>query len=187
MVVLTMTRDRAAWAKMDRDLRTAVANYPTVTERAMRVVVRWLQRQVKTGITRGAPGGRRLAANTPATIRRKGSGRPLIDSTALRSAIVQNVSRRGRVVTGAVGVQKFKQHPSGRGRTVARIATFQEFGFQHVTAGRFIRRRFLLPVLIREAPEIQKLFGRVWSAGAARRMRIRGPVRPKIGRGIVRV
>ena len=55
-----------------------------------------------------------------------------------------------------------------------------------LSAGRFLRRRFLLPVLIRESPEIQKLFGRAFSAGAARRMRIRGPIRPKIVRGIVR-
>lgn len=184
--VLTMSRDAKAWAKMQQDLAIAAAGIGDVSMRAMRVVARWLQRQVKTGITRGQPGGRPLKANAQATIRRKGTSRPLIDSGTMRDSIVRSVTRRGPVVTGAVGVAKYKQHPSGRGRTVARIAMFHEFGFSHVTAGRFIRRRFLLPVLVRESGEIQKLFARFFSAGAARRLRIRGPIRPKIVRGIVR-
>lgn len=184
--ILTMSRDAKAWARVQQDLAIAAAGIGDVSMRAMRVVTRWLQRQVKTGITRGLPGGRPLKRNAQATIRRKGSARPLLDSGTLRNSLTRSVTRRGRVVTGAVGIIKYRQHPSGRGRTVARVAMFAEFGFNHVTAGRFIRRRFLMPVLVREAGEIQRLFARAFSAGAARRLRIRGPIRPNIVRGIVR-
>lgn len=143
---------------------------------AMGSVARYVNRQVREGIRSGAPGGYPLQANAPATIEKKQGRRPLFDTGTLARNIVHSVTRRGNVVTAAIGPAKFTRHADSR-RTVGRIGAFHEFGFVHagrLASGRmpqFLRRRFLLPVLLTERRNITKLFAREFSAGVARKLR----------------
>jgi hypothetical protein len=123
------------------------------------------------GLRTGAPGGFPLKANAPATIRKKGGNQPLRDTGALQRAIVHSVTRTGRVVTAAIGPAAHRTHSDTR-RTVARVGAFHEFGFRSAPSGEgpFLRRRFLLPVLIRERPFIIRLFAKEFSAGMARKL-----------------
>ncbi len=183
-IVLTLARDVKAWTKLVNNLERAAAQYPAVTERAMVYVARWIKRQIQVGIRRGAPGGEALLPNAPATIRRKGHARVLRDTDTLLNSIAFDVTRRGPRVTAAIGVARFVAYASRPSRTAARVGAMHEFGFHHMGRGVFhtslnyLRRQFLEPVAHREAPEILKLFTRIWEGGMSRYIRFHAPLRP---------
>lgn len=149
---------------------------------AMAAVGRLLLKQTQLGILRGAPGGVPLRANAPATIAKKGSSRPLIDTGTLLRTITTITYRRGAFVVTEVGVPRNVRHADPR-RTVARVGAFHEFGFWHANAGRFLQRPFLRPVLVREAPRIISTFSAVFGRALARRLRFFGPLRPPTAGG----
>ena len=72
--------------------------------------------EVKKGIVSGAPGGQKFAPNSPMTIARKGSSKPLIDKGDLVGSITYQVVDANNVF---VGVKKGNE---------ANIAAVHEFG-----------------------------------------------------------
>lgn len=72
--------------------------------------------EVKKGIISGAPGGQKFVPNSPMTIARKGSSKPLIDKGDLIGSITYQVIDNDNVF---IGVKKGKE---------ANIAAVHEFG-----------------------------------------------------------
>ena len=72
--------------------------------------------EVKKGIVSGAPGGHKFASNSPMTIARKGSSKPLIDKGDLVGSITYQVIDANNVF---IGVKKGKE---------VNIAAVHEFG-----------------------------------------------------------
>ena len=95
---------------------------------------------------------------------------------------------RGEVAfrLASLGTTAAVQTGATRRRTVGRIAAFHEFGFRHVNAGRFLRRRFLLPVLLRERPFIVDLARKTLGDEIARNMIFFNRRALKTRRGIFR-
>lgn len=124
---------------------------PIDPRRALRETGQFLLVKVRKGVLSGKPGGQRLRANAPATVRRKGFNKPLIDTGQMVSEIGLRERRSGGFAAVFVGIDRSKIHVADPRRRVARIARFHEFG---TAAAR--PRPFFGPVL--EENEIRNLF-----------------------------
>jgi len=208
-----LRRDRGQWQRLELELEKAVAKgFGKEMLPAMRAIGKFVRKRVQSGIRRGAPGGRPLRPNAPATVQRKKSARPLIDTGFLVNSIIQRTRRIGRArIRTTIGPPRGVAHPgrsgtsvritggaiAGRGvlaasgsrrRTVARIGAFHEFGFKHRGAlmSQNLRRPFLRPVLRRLRPEIVLMFRRIFGREIAARLFFFGPGRLPITRGTFR-
>ena len=124
---------------------------PSNIEAILSNVALFLADKVVRGILGGRPGGKRLRKNRPATIARKGSSKPLIDTATL----VGRIAIQGRRFNGlpAVFVGALKTVSSGDPRrSLGRVAGFAEFGT--VT---MLPREFLRPVLDKNIGEIRAI------------------------------
>lgn len=119
---------------------------------ALDAVGEHLRAQVGKGILTGRPGKIRLRRNKPATIQKKGSSKPLIDTSTMLTSFV-NEREEGKTVPSVfVGLKASQIHADQR-RNVARVGRFHEKGT--VTT---LPRRFLKPVLDAEAGRIRAIF-----------------------------
>lgn len=192
---IEIRRDVRSWVRLIAELRKArTKTFKPEMMKAMRKVGIFLKSRVLKGVRRGAPGGRILQRNAPATIDRKRSSKPLIDTGQMLGSIVTRTNRRGTIrIRTTVGPQKFSRRKTKRRspRTNARVAAFHEFGFRHrggiLTGARKIRRRFLRPVLTAERPHIIRIFRKEFGRAVSQRLFFFGPNAPRPRGGIFRI
>jgi len=110
-----------------------------------------MDKRIRYGILTSRPGGQRLRPNAPATIRKKGSSKPLIDTRKLLETIQARRLSRTAVF---VGISGGVQHTDPR-RSVALVGRFHEFLTKNFPV--LPRRRFLGPVLHKELPRLIKI------------------------------
>ncbi len=128
----------------------------------------FLAGRVIRGILTGRPGGQRLRPNRPATIAKKGSSKPLIDTANLVGKILVIPRKRGRVPAVFVGAPG--RLPSGdrrSGKNIGRIANYAEFGTTTL-----LPRQFLKPVLDKNIGTIRAIF----IGDLGRKMGVIGPL-----------
>lgn len=114
---------------------------PEATEAILSNIGLFLAGRVIRGILSGRPGGQRLRPNRPATIAKKGSSKPLIDTGHLVRKILVIPRKQGRVPAVFVGAPGRVISGDPR-RNIGRVAGYAEFGT--VT---MLPRKFLKPVL----------------------------------------
>ena len=102
------------WKRLDEIMNPA--NIRKGLNQAVARVGNYGASEVKRGIVSGAPGGQRFTPNSPLTIARKGSSKPLIDKGDLVGSITYQVIDSNNVF---IGVKQGKE---------ANIAAVHEFG-----------------------------------------------------------
>ena len=139
---------------------------PEATEAIVSNIGLFLHGRIVRGILSGRPGGKRLRPNRPATIARKGSSKPLIDTGTLIRRIVVVPRTQGSVRGVFVGA--LASMPSGDPRrSMGRVAGYAEFGT--VT---LLPRQFLQPVLDRNIGTIRAIL----IGDLGRKMGVIGPL-----------
>lgn len=109
-----MSKLSGDWAKLDEILNPA--RIAAGIRQAAARVGNYGASQVKKGIVSGAPGGQAFVPNSPLTVERKGSSKPLINHGDLVGSITYEVVDSKSVF---IGVKKGKEH---------NIAAVHEFG-----------------------------------------------------------
>lgn len=120
----------------------------------------FLASEVRKGILKSAPGGVRLLPNKPATVRKKGFNKPLIETGEMLRNIKLTESKLRSEPAMLIGIQGDIVHRGDPRRNVARIGRFHEFGT--ATAQ---QRSWLATVVAANQRKMEIIFERTFGKG----------------------
>ncbi|HHY36545.1 MAG TPA: hypothetical protein GX518_02520 [Firmicutes bacterium] len=111
------------WAKCKVFLEKLDDNFKKAYKTALQQVGQQAVKDLKEGMTEGAPGGEPYVPNHPFTIARKKSSKPLIDHGDLRNSITYRVIDDASVFVGVL-----RAAMSSDGQSLVNIAAVHELG-----------------------------------------------------------
>lgn len=157
------------WKKAMQILTSAPTRIPPALRKAIMQEAHFLRAKMIEGLKSGSPGGQTLVPNSPLTIAKKGSSKPLIDSGAMMRSIAVHATSGGAFVgikRGAVGKG---------GKDTVNLAMLHEKGAVITMRMTQRQRRFLFVMLSKHGSSATTSAG---SGGGMLRIRI--PARPFI-------
>ena len=123
-----------------RAFRALAKDTEKAAEKMLDNVALFYARQIKDGIRKQAPGGKRFKPLADSTVARKGSSKALVDHGDLKAGITWTRPGKGMRF---IGLLRTRQHPSGQ--TAANLGEIHEYGSKK-RPGRPPARPFIRPI-----------------------------------------